>query len=151
MTTRDIFLETCQFGSIARTFRWEVCGAWGSTMERWRGEGMPAEAAFHDFFGMDFHVGFLNFQGETGIVTGFTGSPYVPPFPSDVIAEDETTTTTRDGDGIIKRNLKVRADTSMPQFLEFPVRDRKDWERVRDEHLHLQPARRFPAGWSRLE
>lgn len=151
MTARDIFLETCRFGKPAGMFRWEVCGAWASTMERWRGEGMPADASFHDYFGMDFHVGFLNFQGETGIVTGFTGSPYVPPFPSEVIAEDDTTITTRDGDGIIKRNLKLRADTSMPQFLEFPVRTRADWERVRDAHLQLQPERRFPADWFPLE
>ena len=117
MTTREIFLETCRFGNPARTYRWEVCGAWTSALDRWRSEGMPADAEFPRYFGMDWHVGFLNFQGETGIVSGFTNSPYVPAFPTEVIAEDETTRTVRHGDGTVRRDLKVRAETSM--FGEF--------------------------------
>lgn len=151
MTPREIFLETCRFGNPQRAYRWEVCGAWQTTMERWRSEGLPEGVSLHEHFAMDWHVGFLNFQGETGIVSGFTGSPYVPPFPVEVLSEDENTRTVRGGDGIVQRALKVRADTSMPQFLEFPVQNRADWHRVRDEYLQLQPQQRFPVGWTPLE
>lgn len=151
MTTQELFLETCRFGSPARSHRWEVCGAWHSTLDRWHREGMPPDGDFHGFFGMETQVSFLTFQNETGLRTGFTNSPYMPPFPTEVLSEDETTRTVRNGDGVVQRELKTRADTSMPQFLSFPVRNRADWERVRDEHLQLQPELRFPADWTPLE
>ena len=151
MATRDIFLETCRFGRPARAFRWEVCAAWQTTIERWRSEGLPEGVGLEEHFGMDWHAGFLNFQGETGIATGFTSSPYMPPFPVEVLGEDEHTQTVRNADGIVMRSMKVRPETSMPQFLEFPVRNRADWRHVRDEHLQLRPELRFPADWSALE
>jgi len=88
MTPREVFLETCRFGSPDRHFRWECVGPWGTTVERWRTEGYPKDADFLRFFGMDYHVGFLNFQGETKIASGFTNSPHVPGFEHRVLAED---------------------------------------------------------------
>lgn len=110
-------------GDLDRFFRYEH-GPWPTTRERWVSEGLPRDADFATFFGMDPLV-------RIGIQSGYTGSPYFPPFEEQTIEETSEYRCYVDRDGILKREFKRHADTSMPQFLRFPVHDRQDWPQVR--------------------
>ena len=156
MTSREIFRESCTFGSPERTFRWEVVAAWATTLERWHGEGLPRGEgdtlySLYRYFGMDWHIGCLNFDVESGIITGSTRSPYAPPFPEETLEEDERIRIYRDANGVIRKEFKEHRETSMPQFMGFPVTTRRDWDQLRDTRLQLNPTERFPADWESLE
>jgi len=72
---------------------------------------------------------------------GFTYNPYYPPFEEEVISEDETSRVWRDGQGVIKRDRKDSPEKSMSQFLEFPVKSRRDWEDLKWRLDPAEPAR----------
>ena len=129
MTPRERFLNSLLCRPVDRFFRYEH-GPWPSTFERWRREGFPADQSFAAVFAMDPLARIM-------IASGYTDSPYWPKFEERVIEETPEQRTYMDGDGIVKRVFRQHADTSMPQFLTFPVTDRADWAALR---RRLDPA-----------
>jgi len=129
MTSRERFLASLKGGRLDRFFRYEH-GPWPTTRERWIREGYPDDADFRAYFGMDP-------LARIGINSGYCESPYEPKFEVTVVEEADGHRTRIDADGILKRELIERGDTSMPQFLKFPVASREDWEKVRER---LNPA-----------
>jgi uroporphyrinogen decarboxylase len=119
MTSRERFLNSLLGGPVDRLFRYEH-GYWPSTRQRWIGEGYPPDADFFQYFQMDPLIRFT-------INSGYTDSPYYPPLPEEVLEETDKHVIFRDNQGIVKKNLKANFDTSMPQFLKFPVANRMDW------------------------
>ena len=151
MDSRQVFLETARFGSPTRLYRWECVAAWRVTRERWRAEGGPPLGAdFCQAFDMDWHIGFLNFQKELDIVSGFTVSPYVPPFRRKVLAEEDGRVVVRTPRGVVQRELKDHPERSMPQFLTYPVASRRDWERIQ-RRLDPEAPGRYPRDWGPIE
>jgi uroporphyrinogen decarboxylase len=62
------------------------------------------------------------------------------------LSEDEESTVYRRTEGTV---LRVQKTTDYhTQTLEWPVKTRADWERVRDRHLQADDPCRFPADWS---
>jgi uroporphyrinogen decarboxylase len=130
MNGRERFLNSLSGRPIDRFFRYEH-GCWPTTRERWIREGYPAEAGcYHDdagfrqFFQMDP-------LARIKINSGYTDSPYQPKFERRIVEEDQQHVLYVDEDGITKRVLRQNQDTSMPQFIRFPVAGREDWRRVR--------------------
>ena len=130
MNSRQRFLNSLSGQPIDRFFRYEH-GCWPSTRERWLLEGYPAEAGcYHDdagfraFFQMDTLT-------RIKINSGYTDSPYQPKFERHVIEESQEHMLYVDEDGITKRVLRRNEDTSMPQFVRFPVAGREDWKQIR--------------------
>jgi len=153
MTSREVFLQTCLFGNPSRQYRWECVGIWDTTYDHWVKQGYaagPGYAEFLRFFGMDWNVGFMNFQDETKIHTGFTSTPFFPPFEREVLRDEGRTRVVRTCDGVVQRELAEETDTSMPQFLSFPVETRADWDSVK-ERLDPFSKGRYPEDWSSLE
>jgi uroporphyrinogen decarboxylase len=70
-----------------------------------------------------------------------------PEFAHEVIEEDERTVVYVNHEGIVMREFKEHRDTSMPQFVKFPVTDADDFEQLAAECLSLNPADRFTPGW----
>ena len=62
-----------------------------------------------------------------------------------VVADDAESRTARRADGMVKLFLKG-ADYHQ-QTLEFPVKTRGDWERIKAEFLDADDPSRFPANW----
>lgn len=129
MDSRQRFLNTLKGLPIDRFFRYDH-GPWPSTRERWLKEGYPADAEFGTYFDMDPMIRFA-------INSGYCDSPYHPKFEQETLSEDDDYILYRDGDGIIKRVLKTQADTSMPQFVQYPVKSRQDWPKILER---LDPA-----------
>jgi uroporphyrinogen decarboxylase len=66
------------------------------------------------------------------------------PLPVQVLEEDDHSRVFLDADGIKKRVLKD--GMSMPDFLEYPIRSREDWEALKAD-LDVSLARRVPPDW----
>ena len=118
MNARERFVACSLGGPVDRFFRYEH-GAWPTTLERWKAEGMPE----NDDWQMDPIV-------TLPINAGFCNTAYCPFFESKVVEETETQRVVQDYDGVLKRVLKEHGDTSMPQFMRFPVQTREDWLRI---------------------
>jgi len=151
MTARERFLETIRFGKLDRAFRWEAPAVWPATIKRWHKEGLPrhitctniTDSEIYDHFEMDRLV-WLPFEG------GWIGDPYWPMFETSILDDDGEHLTIQDTDGIIKKMKKEDPDTSMPQFLRFPVESRSDYEEKIRWRLDYASKERFPENWPQL-
>ena len=106
-------------------------GPWTQTRQRWLEEGMPEEGP-PQFGECDHWL-------DCGLDFGF-----VPKFEVEEIARDEQTRTYRTAEGQVVRELYER-ELSMPEFLEYPVKRRADFEALR-QHLGLSKVHAI--GWS---
>ncbi len=88
---------------------------WETTVDRWRNEGLPADADVADYFGYEFRQ------------FGFDGSFQLP---TKVIEETEEYTVVQNADGAIRKDWKHQ--TSTPGYHEFLIKDRKTWEDYRE-------------------
>jgi len=63
-----------------------------------------------------------------------------------VVKQTDHTITYRDGLGVLRREQTAGTQT-IPQFIDFPIRDRPTWEAFRDEFLNVNhPNRTIPEG-----
>ena len=107
---------------------------WGETLEQWRQETGDPELDPAARFGFDG-----SFTAPQ-IVSGLW-----PAFEREVLHEDDEHVTWRDEKGIVQRN--VRAYGAIPQFLEYPVKNREDLERIKSERLRIETAERIQQNW----
>ena len=142
-TSRERFLGTCGFGmSDPPWVRWGAF-TWPETGDVWSAQGYDGpQPGWHgegltERFGLD----------ELLRVDPWYGP--VPEFEYEVIEEDERTKVYVNHEGILLREFKDRPDTSMPQFIRFPVETREDFENFAAERLTLNPEERFPEEWKR--
>ncbi len=135
MTGRERFLKIAKgqlTGEVFLPFDFNYGWFMEETLERWRGEGLPRDVDLLEHFGLDR----VEFTG---------GRPYqlVPAFEEETLSEDEGTVVVRDGSGVTKRIFKRYADSRMPQWLDFPVKTRADFEELK-KRLDPHSAERFP-------
>jgi uroporphyrinogen decarboxylase len=135
MTDRERFLA-CVLGEPAdRRPYWIFWGPWRTTWERWQREGMPAEARdLRAYFGADMPP--LALPVNCGPC---------PRIERRVLEEDQDYVVFTDGWGIKRRDYKH--GESMSQFLQFPVADRRDWERFKEERLDPHHPDRLAGNW----
>jgi uroporphyrinogen decarboxylase len=112
---------------------------------RWLGEGLP-----EDFAGRpEGEFGKLLFMQEyfsagedvwrpVGVNTWMS-----PLFKEKTISQDEEYRTFRDMLGVIKREKRRHPESSMPEFLEYPVKERKDFLRLKKRYDPHDP-KRYP-------
>jgi len=141
MTSRERFLRTLEFQPVdvpwVRAYAfvwpetelvWRTQGYEGPTLG-WHGEGLPQRFDLDELLRVDSWYG------------------PVPPFEYKVIEEDERTKLYINHEGILMREFKEHADTSMPQFVKFPVETLEDFEKFAAERLALNAEERFPKTW----
>ncbi len=146
MNARQLFRDTFDFKELQRPIRWETPGIWGTTKKRWVNEGYNKDIkgrGFFDHFGMEAPI-WLPFKG------GWTGNPYTPMFETKLITDDGINITHITKDGILKKERKFDRETSMPQFLKFPVKNKKDYEQKIKFRMNYQNRERFPDNWKSL-
>jgi len=137
MTTRERFLCTLKFEKPDKPFV-KAVGGWLETGERWRKEGWDGKA-LHEIFDTDLLY-------NTGVYYG-----PVPRFEYKVVEEDETTRIYVNHEGIIMREFKdYSGNSSMPQFLRFPVETEEDFDHICAERLGLNFEGRAPGNWEAL-
>lgn len=136
MTPQERFLATINFEPLDRYFRWEGMGFWDETMSRWHNEGLSK-----DINDAGWAYFYFEFDPQSQIEIGSWLHPgYDPVFEEEVLEEK--------GDHVIKRDLsgatiEVPADGSstVPLYLDFPVKDFENWEQVKERLNPETPGR----------
>jgi hypothetical protein len=132
-TPRDRFVQTLHFQPADPPF--VLCGgAWDETREQWLTQGWDGRP-LHEVFGSDHLLPVEVYYGPA------------PAFEYQVLEEDERTRVYVNHEGIVMREFKQHRDTSMPQFVRFPVEDEADSERLAAERLGLNRDARFTDAW----
>jgi uroporphyrinogen decarboxylase len=132
-TARERYLQTVSFQTADPPF--VVCsGAWQETRERWQKQGWDGRP-MHEIFRTDMLLPAAVYYGPA------------PAFSYEVLQEDETTRVYVNHEGIVMREFVEHRDTSMPQFVKFPVEDEADFERLEEERLGLNADVRFTDEW----
>jgi len=110
-------------------------GPWATTWQRWQQEGMPSDRADHRrAFGPD----------EPPFVIPVNCGP-CPARGITVLEEDEEKVLFLDGWGIRRVNFKTHE--SMSRFIEFPVKDWKDWQAYKEQWLDPDHPDRLAGPW----
>ena len=134
MNDLERFRATMTYGERDRApFKEFFWPTWPETTDRWRSEGGydPEKTDF----GCDHWVLEYKWFFPT------------PPFAHEVVAEDETTLTYVDPQGIVMREFKNNPLSSMPQFVRFPVETREDFRKFWKERMRLDLSERLGSGW----
>ncbi len=109
---------------------------WPATLERWKAESGLGELNLKEFFGFDYRDALPAYHA--GIF---------PEFEERTLDENDEFVITRDKRGITLRNR--RDLTSMPEFLEHPVKTRADWDRLKAERLDASATGRMTEDWAK--
>lgn len=92
-----------------------IDGPWAATIERWHREGMPEDADFADYFGLDKTAGIH--------------ADISPRFPAKTIEETEEYVVHTTSWGATLKSWKHAGGT--PEFLDFTIVDRDSWEQAK--------------------
>jgi len=133
MNSRERFLRTMRLEPVDHV-PFFVSGGWQATTERWVSEGMPRGTDLCDHFGGDRQLYLPVHYG------------FAPKFEDLVIEETDEYVVYVNHEGITMREIRGHAETSMPQFIEFPIKTRDDFRRHLDR-LRLNFADRVPQNW----
>ncbi len=113
MTTRERFQRMFQHREADRV---PMLGApWGTTLERWRAEGMPEGVGFSEYFDLDQVVG--------------VGGDISPRYETRVVEETDEYIITFDAWGTTAKNWKHASST--PHWLGRTIVDRDTWEQAK--------------------
>lgn len=131
MDNRTRIINTVLGKSVDRRPNFCVFGLWGGVEAQWQREGM--EGAWQQALGFD--EGFEIIDVNLG---------YLPAFEYKVIEDRGETRIIQDERGVLQQ---IRMDYgTVPRFLDFPVKDEADWERLK-ARLDPDDPKRFPADW----
>jgi hypothetical protein len=153
LTDRERFLQIARFerpGDPFDFYQW----IWLESIERWRTEGLPPEA--HPLrvvsLGQD-RTEFLPIINMIRCARPYYNPPYLtavdPPFPRTVVRDEAGTAVVREEDGILYRVSKDSPGV-LPQYLEYPVKDRAGWREYR-KRLDPSSPGRWPPGWHLID
>ena len=115
-------------------------GYWAETLPAWHAQGLPEsvkdEKQAYAWFGIE----------------DWASAPVAmrlyPGFTPEVIEETDEYVIHRDTEGALRKEVK-QGIRSIPQYLEYAVKDRRDWERLK-EHLAPNTPGRYPENWDEL-
>lgn len=125
MTERQRYLATAEFSPVDRTFLlppWP----WEETVERWRKEGLAA-SNLAEYFMTDLvgeHCAPIKLHNQYGT------PELLPPLERKVLSETAEYQVIRDECGNTVRIFKSNLGRSMPEWIEYPVTNRQDWETI---------------------
>lgn len=132
MNARERFRRTMHYENPDRLPFYQFIGFWSETTNRWYGEGLPTGMSVQDYFGFDKREMIPLDYGP------------IPQFVPKTLHEDERYRTEVRTNGITVKVLKT--NTSMPGFIEFPVKTRADWENIKKRY-DPKDAKRYPKTW----
>lgn len=159
LSTRELFLKVINFEPCPRTLKWEL-GYLALAVKRWHKEGLPGKNRDNSItktstiFGQSFPLPSIfgdaieerkpcdassDVSSYFNLDEGFIGIPInywiFPAYKEKITYEDDTYIELWATDGIRKREYKDRS--SMPLWLEYPVKNRNDWEKIKEERFSL--------------
>lgn len=140
MTERERFLRTMRYEDVDRRPLYLV-GIWDDTIARWHREGLPCDIGEGEIYN------YLGLQAQSLRLRGLYGlmGPH-PQFEQRTISKDEDVHIFTDDYGRTVRDF--RKQTTLPEWLDFPVKDRATFQRFLDEHYSIDNLdERFDQEW----
>lgn len=138
MNDRERYIATILGQLVDRPLFYLSWGPWASTWKRWIQEGKPDEIADHrSYWDPDVPPQILP-----------VNSGPCPKFETRILEEDENYYVHYDSWGIKRRDYKH--GESMSEFLEFPIKNRRDWDIYKEKYLDPQEPSRLNTGWREL-
>lgn len=137
MNHNDRFVAYMTGQKTDRPIFWIHWTPWRSTLARWLKEGMPGHLGRSDvanYFGSDLK------PAPVGVNCG-----PCPRIERTVLEETDEYVTFIDGWGIKRRDYK--RGESMSEFIEFPIKNRSDWEDFKKERLNPDDPLRLQGPW----
>ena len=110
MTTKERFLRMYRHEEADRVPI--IDDPWRSTLRRWHSEGLPTDAAWEDYFGVD--------------KVAHIGVDITPRYEKKIIEETDTYTIYTTSWGVTQKEFKESDST--PEFLDFTVTTPEAWE-----------------------
>jgi hypothetical protein len=136
MTNRERFWKTMRFEEIDRLPFW---ADWIGPFDRWREEGMPKDVDPFEYFGFE------------GLISAFWGRPRVPVnlgmypgYKVVIIEETDEYRLYRAGDGVLTKAHRNVKGYPTYQWLDYPIKNRDDWDKFREEQLNPDSPGRYP-------
>lgn len=114
MTSKERFQDALAHKTSDRIPMAEIC-FWPETIERWRKEGLPAEMAPSDYFGLD-KIAQFSFDCSLRL-------------PEKILEETPEWTVAVDKNGVTMKSWKTNYAT--PLEMDFTVKTRADWEQLK--------------------
>jgi uroporphyrinogen decarboxylase len=140
MNDRERFIACITGQPVDRPPFWIFWGPWSTTWQRWEREGKPE----HLKTMADVRAYFSSDKLPTEAIVPVNTGP-CPKIERTVLFEDDATVVFTDSWGIKRRDFK--GHTSMSEFLEFPVKNRRDWEKFREARLNPDDPARLAGPW----
>lgn len=171
MNAKERFLAVMKFQKYDRTLLWEF-GYWAQTIQRWYKEGLPKkrglppypdekfdntvraealplplglESAEDRCFAQDFDV-HEYFEFDKGFAKVPVNLGMEPPFKRRILEEDDESVIFIDEWGI-KQKVNKNDDVFYPMYLSWPIKDRGDFEKLRQERFQIRIKDRLPENW----
>jgi hypothetical protein len=140
----DRFYRTYTYQAVDRVPDIEF-GYWPQTIRRWLNEGMPLQLTPEETTDMFSEKvdGFFQFESEGhGILLD---RDMHPPFEEQVLERRAEAVIMRDEQGIVAQRYLHDSDrSSIPHFIEFPVKTPDDWAQMKERYRIDDPARVVP-------
>jgi len=154
VTPKERFKHVCNFEPVEPPFIFSAA-SWNEALDRWQAEGMPVED-LSNMKQVNLHFLGREHQHEAVPVAGAIfgmgkcdNPPWVvainPIFERKVLEEDAEHVVEIDYDGTVVKRRKERDDT-IPQILEYPVKDRASWLAFK-KRLDPHSPGRWPEDW----
>jgi len=141
MNNRERFQKVMHFEKPDRLPIYEWLGFWPETINRWYSEGLPWATQIKT---SDIGYGTDYFGHDERIRIAIDDAP-IPYFVAKTLHEDERYRIQINFLGVVSKSLKT--GTSMPTFIYFPIKNREDFERMKERFNPSDP-RRYPKDWS---
>ena len=163
MNNRERFWKFANFEKIDRLPYW---ADWLGPWDRWRAEGLaigvqidkPLPDWNDDGLLRAWSLEYFGFEGMFSVFWGIPRIPVdigvYPAFEEITLEETGEYRIFRSGNGVIEKQFKRRHGSLVSTtFMEYPIKNRKDWIKFRDEHLDPQAPGRYPpaAEWEALK
>ncbi|MGE5221743.1 MAG: uroporphyrinogen decarboxylase family protein [Omnitrophica WOR_2 bacterium] len=146
MNNRQRFHAACNFQPLDRPCQIEQ-GFWEQTYQRWQAEGLPEQVAYPELFGRTPENDLFGYFDVGKFAYARMEQYFIPEFPEETLDETARYRIFRTARGVTLREMKD--SVSMPEFIDYPIKDRHDYLALR-ERLLGSPDRRFPADWEAI-
>jgi hypothetical protein len=146
MNARERFWQVMRFDVSNGVSDW---ADWLGPWKRWRAEGLAVDTSRDEEALRSWALEHFGFEGMYSVFWGLPRMPVeigvLPLFAPDVFEENDTYRVYRTGNGVVVKQLKDTGELlHSTQFLEHPIRNRRDWERFREERLNPDAPGRYP-------
>ncbi|MFP4058514.1 MAG: uroporphyrinogen decarboxylase family protein [Candidatus Brocadiia bacterium] len=139
MDSRERYRAVTHYQPFDRLFRHEM-RAYPETVKRWQREGLALDDDYRRIAGYDR---FETAPVRVGLAYGFDYETL------ELTDEYEIYRDSREG--AIKKKLRNAPPPAMPQYLEFPLKDRETWREVYLPRLDPESPCRIPMHWESLK